>query len=291
MENGANMQDKPRAPVSVVIPCYNCADTIERALRSIIGQTLLPQEVWIVDDGSDERTKSVLGELKERFSKDITVNIITLPSNMGQSVARNKGWDSATQPYIAFLDADDSWHPKKIEVQYNWMKERPEVALTGHKLVWIRNDLELPVIEKNINIMLQEDVEALRITPIRQLLSNRWFQTPSVILKKDIPFRFPEEKRYSEDYLLWLRLILRGYQGWRLNIPLGFVYKAFYGMGGATKNIFRAEIEELKCFKTIRSEGLIGYPVMFGVMLFSVLKFMRRILFVCWWRIKGMLSR
>lgn len=285
------MQDKPRAPVSVVIPCYNCADTIERALRSVIDQTLLPQEVWIVDDGSDERTKSVLEELKERFSKILPVNIITLPSNMGQSVARNKGWDSATQPYIAFLDADDSWHPRKIEIQYNWMKERPAVTITGHKLVWIKNDLELPVIENDINIMLQNGIGEKKITFFLQLVLNRWFLTPSVMIKKDVPFKFPEDKRHREDYLLWLRLILNGYEGWRLNIPLGFVYKAFYGMGGATKNIFKAEIEELKCFKTIRSEGLIGYPVMFGVMLFSVLKFMRRILFVCWWRIKGMLSR
>jgi len=291
MESGANIQDKPRAPVSVVLPCYNCADTIERALRSVVDQTVLPQEVWIVDDGSNERTKSVLWELKERFSRIVPVNIITLPSNMGQSVARNRGWDAATQPYIAFLDADDSWHPRKIEIQYNWMKERPAVAITGHKLVWIKNDLELPEIEKDVNLMLQEDVRAVRITPLRQLFFNRWFHTPSVILKKDIPFRFPEEKRYFEDFLLWLRLMLRGYQGWRLDIPLGFVYKAFYGMGGVTKNIFRAELEELKCFKSIRSEGLIGYPVMFGVMFFSVLKFVRRILFVCWWRIKGMLLR
>lgn len=110
------------AKLSVIIPCYRCASTIERSVASIASQTMLPAEVILVDDKSNDTTIDKLRQLKDLYKND-WIKIISLPVNSGPSVARNTGWDAATQDYIAFLDADDSWHHKKIEIQYNWMKK------------------------------------------------------------------------------------------------------------------------------------------------------------------------
>ena len=101
-----------RVPVSVVIPCYRCADTIERAVESVIAQTASPAEVWLVEDGSgdDGRTLAVLHELRQRHSGEVSIEVISLGKNFGCAVARNTGWDASPQLYIAFLDADDAWH-------------------------------------------------------------------------------------------------------------------------------------------------------------------------------------
>src|SRR5258706_14692588 len=98
------------APVSVVVPCYRCADTIERAVRSVAAQTLRPAEVILVDDGSPDGTGAALERLRERFGAD-WIRIVRLPRNLGSASARNAGWELATQRYVAFLDSDDAWHP------------------------------------------------------------------------------------------------------------------------------------------------------------------------------------
>lgn len=121
-------------PVSVVVPCYCCEGTIERAVDSVMKQTALPAEVLLVDDASPDqgRTLNKLRQLQGRFRDKTHIEVIALKNNGGPSVARNAGWEAATQPYIAFLDADDAWHPQKLEIQYEWMKEYSEVVLTGH---------------------------------------------------------------------------------------------------------------------------------------------------------------
>ena len=119
------------AKVSVVIPCYRCADTIARAVTSIAEQTSRPAEVILVDDCSGDDTLATLYELQAEYPQG-WVKVIESPKNAGPGTARNLGWEAATQAYIAFLDADDSWHPQKIEMQYGWMSKNPEVALTGH---------------------------------------------------------------------------------------------------------------------------------------------------------------
>lgn len=98
--------------VSVVIPAYNRAETIERCLRSVINQTLPPHEILVVDDCSTDGTvKSV-----ERVASPL-VRIVRMPRNSGAQAARNAGIKAAVGDWIAFQDSDDEWLPDKLERQ------------------------------------------------------------------------------------------------------------------------------------------------------------------------------
>lgn len=268
MANGISMKD--RAPVSVIIPCYNCADTIERAIKSVASQTLLPAEVWIIDDGSDEKTKKAIESVKEEYEELLPINVITLSSNRGPSAARNSGWDAATQPYIAFLDADDSWHPQKIELQYKWMKEHPEIVMTGHAVTWVRE-------KKDIELITIKDIKAKRIT-LPVLLVKHYFPTPSVMVKRDLLFRFDIALRYAEDYDLWLQIVGKGFLAYTLECPLAYLYKAPYGEGGLTKNLWTVEKNELMVFRKLKKDGIINNFVWAVVSVFSIMKFGRRLI-------------
>ena len=92
------------ATVSVVIPCFNSAKTIERALRSVEHQTTKPHEVLVVDDASSDDTVSVIEQYAR--SSSLNIRVIKQSANGGPSVTRNAAWNVATGEFIAFLDAD-----------------------------------------------------------------------------------------------------------------------------------------------------------------------------------------
>ncbi len=265
-------------PVSVVIPCYCCEDTIERAVVSVMNQTALPIEVILVDDASPDqgRTLSKLQELQARFRDKSHIEIIALENNGGPSVARNTGWEAATQPYIAFLDADDAWHPQKLEIQYVWMKEHPEVALTGHKCVWAKESDSQTKIGVATNV---KGYDVKYVTTYSLLRSNR-FSTPSVMLKKDLPFRFEPQKRHSEDYFLWLQIVLSGYKCIFLDMPLAYLYKAPYGEDGLSAELWAMEKGELDAYCRLHKERYINFLSLLLLYLYSVVKFCRRVVIV-----------
>jgi glycosyltransferase involved in cell wall biosynthesis len=258
-----------RAPISVIVPCYRCKETIGRAIRSVLEQTLLPQEILLVEDCSNDNgiTLATLYAL-QRKSPDVCIKVISLEKNGGPAIARNVGWGASSQPYIAFLDADDSWHPKKIEIQYSWMEAHPNIVFCGHliKVVSQRADFN----------HLIGPVTAKKIEQAAWLLSCR-FSTISVMLRRDLPFRFSPDKRYAEDYLLWLTIILNGHEAWRLEVPLAYCFKSLYGVGGLTQNLWQVEKGELDTYFRIYHEGLISAMVYVGLTLWSLLKYLRRL--------------
>ena len=119
------------APVSAVVPCWRSGPTIRRALASIAAQTARPAEVLLVDDASGDGTLDTLHALAAEHPSG-WVRVLSLEHNAGPGGARNAGWDHATQPWIAFLDADDAWHPRKIEFQFDWLQNHPDAVLCGH---------------------------------------------------------------------------------------------------------------------------------------------------------------
>jgi glycosyltransferase involved in cell wall biosynthesis len=110
--------------ISVVIPTYNMARYLGRAIQSVLDQTFTDFELIVVDDGSDDDTpelmKDILLDSRVRYAKQ---------ENLGLPSARNTGIEAARGKYIAFLDADDFWCKEKLERQFNTLEENPHVGV------------------------------------------------------------------------------------------------------------------------------------------------------------------
>lgn len=258
-------------PVSVVIPCYRCAESIGRAVESVARQTLVPEEIVLVEDCSKDegKTLAALHRLQQRYRGTLSINVLALEQNGGPGRARNFGWEAARQPFIAFLDADDSWHPRKLEIQYQWMNAHPAVSLTAHQTVMIAPDAAIP--DWTGEVIARPVVR-------RQFLLSNCIPTRSVMLRReDIEYRFDPAKRHSEDYLLWLRIILSGHAAFRIEAPLAFSYKADYGEAGLSADLWKMEKGELNTYREIYREGFIKLLPFAGLAVYSLLKYLRRI--------------
>ena len=106
--------------ISVIIPAFNSEKSIRRAIESVLAQTYKDYKVIVVDDGSTDNTKTEI----EKFGDK--VNYI-YQENSGPSVARNTALKYARGEWIAFLDADDAWLPRKLEKQMNLLQRNPEL--------------------------------------------------------------------------------------------------------------------------------------------------------------------
>ena len=112
-----------KAPiVSIVIPTYNAPSLLEETLQSVFAQTLTDFEILVIDDGSTDSTPEFLRRLD-----DPRLRVIR-QENRGIGGARNRGLDEATGSYVALLDHDDLWLPKKLEVQVEFMESHPQCA-------------------------------------------------------------------------------------------------------------------------------------------------------------------
>ena len=108
--------------VSVIVPAYNHAAFLETCIRSLVDQSQVPLEVWVINDGSTDDTQAVLDELKLKFQCLKVIHKV----NEGVSAARNVGLDHATKEFIQFLDADDLLEPGKIQFQWKQLIENPQ---------------------------------------------------------------------------------------------------------------------------------------------------------------------
>jgi glycosyltransferase involved in cell wall biosynthesis len=258
------------ASVSVVVPCYRCSDTLERAVNSILRQTLLPIELILVDDHSDDGglTLSIISSLLAAIhdAKSLRVRELILHKNMGAAFARNAGWDVALGDYVAFLDADDAWHPRKLEIQYHHMLSNRNIDLSAHESVFNEDCITHP--ESNDD----ELWEPVKLLPL--LFKNK-ISTRSVMLKRDCQLRFNPLMRYSEDYDLWLRVISSGGQVSYLNKQLAYIYRPEWSVGGLSGNLWAMQKGEIKAFFNVFRDKKTLFPIVLLAGLFSWLKFLR----------------
>lgn len=125
MENSADIK------VSVIVPIYNAADFLRPALDSVIAQTLQGIEIICIDDGSTDKSLEILKEYQE---KDERIRIVT-ETNAGPALARNNGIRRARGEYLAFLDADDFYHPEFLEELYNLAKrDNLDIAISKYDI-------------------------------------------------------------------------------------------------------------------------------------------------------------
>jgi glycosyltransferase involved in cell wall biosynthesis len=110
--------------ISVVIAAYNAEDTLAESLASVLGQTLPPDEIIVIDDGSTDRTAQVAAAASN------TIRIIR-QNNRGAAAATNVGVESATGDLLGFIDADDLWERDKLAIQTRTLVEKPELDGVG----------------------------------------------------------------------------------------------------------------------------------------------------------------
>jgi teichuronic acid biosynthesis glycosyltransferase TuaG len=122
-----------RSPVSAIIPAYRATQTIERALESIAQQTSQPKEIIVVDDGSNDGTYEAALSCAHLFS-DLKF-VVVQQENAGAGSARNRAIVEASQPYLAFLDADDEWLPEHIERSLSHIQTHGAVLVAHNE--WI----------------------------------------------------------------------------------------------------------------------------------------------------------
>ncbi len=120
--------------ISLIIPVFNCERYITAAIDSVLNQTVVPDEIIVVDDGSTDATPHVVGALRPR------VTLVRQP-NCGGAAATNRGMELATGRFLCFLDADDLWVQDKVARQMDWLTKYPHTeAVFGHVQQFISDD-------------------------------------------------------------------------------------------------------------------------------------------------------
>jgi glycosyltransferase involved in cell wall biosynthesis len=196
---------KQSAPVSVVIPAYNGERFIRAAIESVQAQTLPVSEIVVVDDGSTDRTAAIAESLGA---------VVICQPNAGVSAARNAGIRAAKQPWIALLDADDTWEPEKTELQWSAVERYPDGALVYCGLT--------PFVDSSGTSMRNSQFTPLAWPPLSECVSY-YARVPedflacevarcpsTVLVRRDALVAaglFDETLKFYEDYECFLRIL------------------------------------------------------------------------------------
>jgi glycosyltransferase involved in cell wall biosynthesis len=183
------------AKVSVVIPSYNRAHLLPRALESVLAQSRPADEIIVVDDGSTDETAQLVAD---RYPGVRYLH----QDNRGVSAARNRGIAAATGNWIALLDSDDSWLPRKLERQLAALEADPHL-LCHTEEIWIRRG-------KRVNQMKKHEKAGghifLRCLPLCVISPSSALLAKSLLDEVGL---FDESLPACEDYDLWLRVCAR----------------------------------------------------------------------------------
>ena len=255
------------APVSVVIPCYRCARFIEHTVASVAAQAMKPTEVLLVEDGSGDGTLEELHRVAGMYPPG-WVKVIAMPRNSGPSAARNRGWQHASQPWIAFLDADDSWHPQKLKLQMEALAEDPQAMLIAHDMNVQSRTAPPPALDYPLVVT--------HVLAHHLFLRRTQFPTASIVLRRDLPFRFDEKRRLAEDFLLWSQILLSGYRCIRLNQVLASYHKAPYGAGGLSNDLVAMNKAVVDVRRTLHQQGLLNWGLWRLADAVGVIRYIRR---------------
>lgn len=194
-DNGIKAGEAVEVLVSVIMPAWNCAGTIGKAIDSVLAQGV-PLELIVVNDTSPDDLDAVM----QKYQTDARIRYVKNEHNLGASGSRNRGVALAKGSYVAFLDADDWWEKGKLKEQLHCLEETGYVLCsTGRELMRADGNSTgrtIPVKEK--------------IT-YRELLKHNSINCSSVMLRTDVAREFPMEHDDShEDYITWLK-VLRKY--------------------------------------------------------------------------------
>ncbi len=182
--------------VSVIIPTYNRAWALKKAIDSVLEQNYKNFELIVVDDGSTDDTEALVTE----YAK--SVKFVQQP-NLGVSAARNKGISISSGALISFLDSDDYWEPEKLSAQVEFFNANPDTLICQTEEIWIRNGKKVNPKKKHKKLSGMIFIPSLALCLI----------SPSAVMMRKNLFAkvdmFDESLPACEDYDLWLRVTCR----------------------------------------------------------------------------------
>ena len=207
--------------VDIIIPTFNRAHTLDRALASVKKQDFQNFQLWVVDDGSTDATQTLLKKWRKHFLTG-QMHILHNESNRGVSAARNRGIKAGQAPWLAFLDSDDEWLPQKLKQQTEWIKHYPQHLLIHTEEIWIRKGHRVNPKKKHIKKggrIFSHNLDMCRISPSSVIIQRAFLESVS-LFREDFPV--------CEDYELWLKLCSRTDTGF-IKTPLIIKYGGHEG--------------------------------------------------------------
>jgi teichuronic acid biosynthesis glycosyltransferase TuaG len=245
---------------SVVIPVYNGEAFIGRAIASCLQQTVLPNEIIVIDDASADMTRQAVNSINSSL-----VSYICNDVNKGASFSRNVGMKRAACSWILFLDADDSFHNRKIEIIDKVLDENPAIRAIGHSF-----ELQNNATASQQRILAMGSPK--RLSVFQLLLKNR-LVTPSLAVAGSNDIFFDEKLYYAEDHDFILQTAEK-YGIWYLDTPLCTLGRRPLSSGGLSGQKWQMRKGEINLFiKYCKRHGL--YLLMPLFILFSLLKHLR----------------
>ena len=186
--------------ISVIIPTYNREKLLERAIHSVLRQTIACAEIIIVDDGSMDQTADLVRYLAEKSATPIQY---FHQGNMGPAAARNLGIQQAQSGLIAFLDSDDHWRKNKLACQLKAMQEDPGTLISYTREQWLREGVHLNQKKKHLPQHGDIFAHCLQLCAVGM---------STVMVRRELFEKtgfFSPDFRCCEDYDFWLRVSCR----------------------------------------------------------------------------------
>jgi len=205
------MESEKQPLVSVIIPTFNRAELVRRAVLSVLGQSYVNLEIVVVDDASTDSTGDVIQQID-----DSRVRYLRLEKNCGPAGARNAGVNLASGDFVTFLDSDDSWSEQKTAIQLAALLQQNDpgnvVSYTQETIIEKDRTYLLPLRGKRVNEPVADYVcgnEGLIHTSSLMLSRKLALETP-----------FPHDQKNFEDWDFFLRLEVKGVNWLFLDQPL-----------------------------------------------------------------------
>jgi len=239
--------------VSIIIPTYNREKLLTRAINSVLTQTFKNFELIVIDDASVDNTEKILKEFQK---KDKRIKYFKNSQNKGVSESRNIGMRMARGKYIAFLDSDDKWLPRKLERQLQFIKDK---------------NVKLVTCWAYINDEIRKKKYVYKVpyykNPLPKILKENYILSSpsSIILKREIIDKvgfFDSLIKFGEDWDYWIRVIKVGYNFFVLKEPL---IEYYLWEKGATETLnFLRKAEDLNRILKKNKEIFLKYPKIYA---------------------------
>lgn len=206
--------------VTVIMPAYNAARYIDKAIESVLAQTV-PCHILVINDASSDDTFAIAEYYAKEYSDQ--VRVIHNEKNIGVAASRNRAVTQATTEYIAFLDADDWWSADKLELQLEELWEsKADACYSGRELMTTEGEST----GKIVHVPEQTDYH--------RLLKGNVIPCSSVVMKREDALKYPmTHDELHEDYIVWLSMLRDGRQFVGIDQPL---LKSRLGEDGKSRN-------------------------------------------------------